>query len=94
MPAKKNNRIKETFKLEAPSAGAVLLAGDFTGWETEPIKMKRDRTGLWTTTVPLDPGAYHYRFMVDGQWADDPQATLHEPNGFGSQNCVRQVAVV
>ncbi len=92
MPAKKTSKLKETFQLEAPAAAAVLLAGDFTDWESQPIQMKRDRSGVWKTTVPLAPGAYQYRFMVDGQWADDPQASAHAGNPFGSANCVRNVA--
>ena len=26
--------------------------------------------------------------FVDGQWHDDPNCLLRQPNGFGSQNCV------
>lgn len=91
MPAKKSKRIKETFKLEAPAAATVFLAGDFTGWEAQPIQMKRDGSGIWTTAVSLAPGAYQYRFLVDGQWTDDPQASARAVNPFGSANCVRTV---
>ena len=92
MPAKKARKTKETFQLQAPTADAVLLAGDFTNWEMEPIQMKRNPAGVWTATVPLDPGAHQYRFVVDGLWIDDPQATAHEANPFGTQNCLREVA--
>ncbi|MBI1178038.1 glycoside hydrolase [bacterium] len=91
MPAKKTRKPKETFQLQAPAAGAVLLAGDFTGWETKPIQMKRDRSGVWKAAVPLEPGAHQYRFLVDGKWADDPQAEGRASNPFGGQNCVREV---
>jgi 1,4-alpha-glucan branching enzyme len=83
---------KEAFELEAPAASTVLLAGDFTGWQTEPITLKKGRNGRWKTTVPLEPGCYQYRFMVDGVWMDDPIAQARVPNDFGSQNCVREVA--
>lgn len=92
MTAKKLKKLKESFRLEAPAAGAVLLAGDFTGWTTEPIPMKKDQQGCWKATVPLDPGIHEYRFMVDGNWADDPLAPARQANPFGSQNCVRHVA--
>ena len=92
MTAKKLKKLKETFELAAPTAGAVLLAGDFTGWTTEPIPMKKDRQGCWKTTVALDPGVHEYRFMVDGHWADDPLAPARQANPFGSQNCIRSVA--
>jgi len=26
------------------------------------------------TTVELKPGTHHYRFLVDGEWRDDPNA--------------------
>jgi hypothetical protein len=42
--------------------------------------------------VPLPPGTYHYRFLVDGEWRDDPVCPLHVPNIFGSQDAVRIVA--
>lgn len=91
MPAKKSRKPKETFQLEAPGAGVVLLAGDFTGWESNPIQMKRDRTGVWKTSVTLDPGVHRYRFLVDGQWMNDPTATSREVNPYGSEDCVREV---
>jgi hypothetical protein len=39
----------------------------------------------------LEPGTYHYRFLVDGQWRDDPECTLRVDNPYGSNNAVRQV---
>jgi 1,4-alpha-glucan branching enzyme len=95
MPAKKpaTKNIKETFQLEAPAASAVLLAGDFTEWNAEPIQLKKSRNGVWKATVSLPPGRYQYRFMVDGAWCDDPTAEQRIANPFGGQNCVRSVAV-
>lgn len=81
----------QTFSITVPAATSVLLAGDFTHWQEKAIPMKRQREGLWTTTVRLAPGTYHYRFLVDGQWSDDPQCTLHVPNPYGTQNAVRQI---
>ena len=48
--------------------------------------------GVWRTTVELGPGIHHYRFLVDGEWRDDPECVLREPNPFGSENMMRQVA--
>jgi len=92
MPAKKSRKLKETFQLQAPAADAVLLAGDFTGWEHQPIQMKRDRAGVWKATVTLEPGIHHYRFVVDGEWMNDPEEAYRESNPFGSENCIREVA--
>jgi hypothetical protein len=42
--------------------------------------------------VALTPGEHHYRFIVDGEWRDDPQCPLHVPNPFGSQDMVSKIA--
>jgi 1,4-alpha-glucan branching enzyme len=82
---------KQTFALNAPGAKRVLLAGDFTQWQDSPIPMKRKKNGDWETSVPLDPGTYAYRFLVDDQWRDDPACARHVPNPYGGQNAVVQV---
>ncbi len=84
---------EQSFELEAPSASNVLLTGDFTDWERQPIALKKEGNGCWRVRVSLDPGIYYYRFMVDGVWADDPNARSRVNNPFGSANCVREVQV-
>lgn len=81
----------QTFRFTAPAAGSVLLAGDFTQWQKQPIPMQSDAHGVWTATVALPPGTYHYRFIVDGEWLDDPDCALRVPTPFGSENSVRVV---
>jgi 1,4-alpha-glucan branching enzyme len=88
MPKAKSLKQKVTFACAAPEARTVLLAGDFTGWETAPLPLKKQKGGGWTTTVSLAEGRYQYRFLVDGQWKDDPSCPLRQPNEFGTQNCV------
>ena len=73
------------FKLEAPSARNVSLAGDFTQWQPS-YAMKRSARGVWTIVVPLQPGVHDYSFIVDGQrWVADPAAPAIE-DGFGGMN--------
>jgi len=72
------------FELVASLAKEVLLAGDFTGWEKTPIKLRKGERGAWRATVKLPPGQYRYKFLVDGQWRDDPRAAARCPNPFGS----------
>jgi 1,4-alpha-glucan branching enzyme len=81
------------FSIEAPGATTVLLSGDFTDWEARARRMRRVRRGSRTfaTSVPLDPGTYEYKFLIDGQWVEDPKAES-VPNGFGTMNSVRHVA--
>lgn len=83
---------KQEFTLNAPEAAAAFLAGDFTQWKQDPVLMKRSKAGVWKTTVNLKPGTYHYRFLVDGEWRDDPTCKLHAPNPFGTQDAIRVVA--
>ena len=83
---------KQTFSFTAPTARSVQLVGGFTQWQEHPLQMHKNGNGVWTTTVELEPGKHHYRFLVDGQWRDDPECALHVPNPFGGQDAVRQVA--
>ncbi|HEY6169463.1 MAG TPA: glycogen-binding domain-containing protein [Verrucomicrobiae bacterium] len=81
----------QTFHYRAPEAISVMLAGDFTHWQQRPIAMHRESGGVWTAAVSLTPGMHHYRFIVDGEWRDDPECTVRVPNGLGTQNSVVQV---
>ena len=81
----------QIFSIHAPDATTVLLAGNFTHWQTEALPMKKIKQGNWSITVPLEPGTYHYRFIVDGQWQDDPACTIRVANSFGTQDNVRSV---
>ncbi|MEK7674355.1 MAG: glycogen-binding domain-containing protein [Verrucomicrobiota bacterium] len=92
MKRKTNNQQPQTFSITAPAAMSVLLAGDFTHWQEAAIPMERQEGGVWKTTVALAPGTYHYRFILDGQWRDDPECTLRVANPYGGENSVRQVA--
>jgi 1,4-alpha-glucan branching enzyme len=88
MANQKIDKQKVTFSYSAPSAQSVLLAGDFTGWNEAPVKLKADKNGVWKKTISLPPGRYEYRLVVDGEWRDDPQCALRRPNQFGGENCV------
>ena len=83
---------KQKFGFTAPTSESVMLVGDFTQWAQKPISLKKQNNGRWEATVSLSPGTYHYRFLVDGQWRDDPECTLLVPNPYGGSNAVRQVA--
>lgn len=76
------------FFLVAPDARSVKLAADFTDWGKFPIDMIRTENGIWSFTLPLAPGRYLYRFLVDGEWRDDPCPMLRAPNPFGTDNAI------
>jgi len=86
--------IQQSFSTTVPDAKNVMVVGNFTQWQEQPIHLKNESGGVWRTTVELPPGKYQYRFIVDGQWCDDPQCALWVANPYGSQDSVRLVPAV
>ncbi|TVR52932.1 MAG: hypothetical protein EA421_12430 [Gemmatimonadales bacterium] len=73
------------FRLDAPTASEVRLAGSFTGWEPR-YAMHPAGEGSWSVLVPLQPGVHDYAFVVDGrEWVADPAAPAVD-DGFGGEN--------
>ena len=89
----KNSQSRQirTFTFNAPSATKVLLAGNFTKWQKHPIHLKKSASGSWSTTFGLRPGTYYYRYMVDGEWRDDPGSKVWVDNPFGTHDAVLTV---
>ncbi|MEX0892316.1 MAG: glycogen-binding domain-containing protein [Gemmatimonadota bacterium] len=82
--------VRVHFRLDAPEAGSVALAGDFTDWQPS-LQLVENAPGVWTVVVPLDAGVHEYAFVVDGAWVTDPMAEQVD-DGFGGVNS--RVAVV
>jgi chromosome partitioning protein len=76
------------FKADFPDAKSVALAGTFNAWNPERTPLHNEGHGHWRVFLPLNPGRYEYRYIVDGQWQTDPQATESTVNPFGGQNSV------
>ncbi len=81
------------FTCHAPDAQTVFLAGTFNNWDPAGTPMRRSSAGEWTVELPLAPGRYEYKFIVDGVWScapglqePDPMPPDCVPNGFGSFN--------
>jgi hypothetical protein len=73
------------FRLDAPDASSVRLAGTFTGWEPA-YTLHETAPGVWSILVPLTPGVHDYSFVIDGgEWVPDPAAPQVE-DGFGGEN--------
>jgi hypothetical protein len=73
------------FRLQAPDASDVRIAGSFTGWEPRH-QLHQAEPGIWTITLPLPRGVHDYAFIVDGsQWVADPFA-VQVNDGFGGTN--------
>jgi chromosome partitioning protein len=71
-----------------PEAEQVCVTGDFTDWSVEGIPLQRDEAGSWSVSVPMAPGCYEYKFIVDGVWKTDPENGEQVRNTYGQLNSV------
>ena len=66
-------------------ASDVRIAGDFNGWVPDKgvrsLIEAEGETRIWTKILHLAPGRYQYRYVVDGEWREDPE----NPEGVASQ---------
>lgn len=70
----------------------VFLAGEFNGWKADGERLSDpDGDGVYTAVVALAPGSYQYKFVVDGQWRQDPDNPRGAPDGYGGQNSLAEV---
>jgi transcriptional regulator with XRE-family HTH domain len=81
-----------SFEYTAPTAGKVSVTGDFTSWDKNGISLKKDKSGTWKTDISLKPGKHQYKFIVDGQWRNDPTNKATVRNPFGSENSLKEVS--
>jgi hypothetical protein len=73
------------FRVEAPDARSVALAGDFSQWRPDH-HLHEVAEGVWVAVVALPPGVHDYAFVVDGEhWVADPLAA-QVADGFGGVN--------
>ena len=78
------------FSLYAPKAKKVCIAGDFNNWSKNADPMyDEDSDGIWTIVLPLKPGRYEYKFVIDGdRWVPDPANPHRVDDGFGGKNSI------
>jgi len=75
------------FATRALGAHNVRLAGDFNGWNSDVTPLKKtDSDGTFEVRLPLGPGRYRYRYVIDGRWINDPYNAMVESNPFGDLN--------
>jgi 1,4-alpha-glucan branching enzyme len=77
----------------APKAHRVVIVGDFNDWSVSADPMyDREEKGIWSITLPLRPGRYEYKFLVDGdRWIPDAGNPRKIKDGFGADNSVVEV---
>lgn len=77
--------------LYLPTAQRVAVTGDFNGWDENGVDLKpvEGKEGMWETELRLQPGAYAYNFIVDGDvLVPDPESPNQMPDGFGGTNSI------
>ena len=87
---------KTEFSLSAPQAQRVSIAGDFNQWNPSSHPLQQDTKGTWSMSLDLKPGKYEYRFLLDGEWQNDPNcASLSRLSGVKlPQRVVEQIKYV
>ncbi|MDP2921223.1 MAG: isoamylase early set domain-containing protein, partial [Candidatus Omnitrophota bacterium] len=76
MALKKSSAKKVTFKISAPNAKDVRLAGSFNSWDASRTSLKKSKDGVWKRDLTLKSGRHEYKYLVDGQWQRDPLNNL------------------
>lgn len=79
------------FSIFAPQAKEVHLVGDFNDWRLDANSFMVVEDGVWKKKLNLNPGRYHYRFVIDGNWTEDPSNPLKVENPFGGKNSLLEI---
>ena len=84
--------LRQTFRFDSAAAVgkpiAVHLAGTFNHWSHTQTPMSDIGNGIYTVTLELVPGLYHYKFLVnDDQWFSDPSADKSLEDAEDHHNC-------
>ncbi len=73
-------------------ASDVRIAGDFNGWVPDKgvrsLIESEGQTRIWTKIIRLIPGTYQYRYVVDGEWREDPDNPEVASSAVGGRNSV------
>jgi len=74
------------------TASDVRIAGDFNGWVPDKgvrsLIESEGETRIWTKIIRLNPGTYQYRYVVDGEWREDPDNPEVASSAVGGRNSV------
>jgi 1,4-alpha-glucan branching enzyme len=76
------------FTFHAPEAAEVYLTGEFNHWDTRSLPMKKDKDGVWKTTVRLPLGRHEYRLLADNFGVEIIPDVEMVPNPYGTHNFV------
>jgi hypothetical protein len=66
---------------DVDGATRVEIAGDWTDWQR--VTLQRDGSGRWILPRGLEPGAYRFNLLVDGERWTVPEGVPRVDDGFG-----------
>ena len=73
-------------------ASDVRIAGDFNGWVPDKgVRSLIESEGavrVWTKILQLAPGTYQYRYVVDGEWREDPENPEPDSGAVGRRSSI------
>jgi chromosome partitioning protein len=78
--------------VNAPEAKEVYLAGEFNNWKLDENSRMEKNNGCWSKCLNLDNGKYRYRFVIDGNWSEDPANPLTQLNSYGTLDSLLEVS--
>jgi chromosome partitioning protein len=78
-------------KVAAPDAKEVFIAGEFNNWKLDESSRMEKTNGCWTKRLNLDSGKYRYRFVIDGNWSEDPANPATQLNSYGTLDSLLEV---
>jgi chromosome partitioning protein len=77
--------------VKAPDAKEVYIAGEFNNWKLDENSRMEQTNGCWTKYLNLNTGKYRYRFVIDGNWTEDPANPLTQLNTYGTLDSLLEV---
>ena len=95
-PATGGDRREVIVHFSDTDAHDVRIAGDFNGWVPDKgVRSLIEAEGprrVWTKILQLPPGTYEYRYVVDGEWREDPENPQVTTSSVGGRNSVLVVS--
>jgi len=80
-----------TLTVKAPEAKEVYLAGEFNNWKLDENSRMEQNNGNWSKRINLNNGKYRYRFVIDGNWSEDPNNPLKQVNPYGTMDSLLNI---
>jgi len=84
---------KVTFSVDAKSANAAAVVGDFNDWNPAAGELAKLKNGTFKGVFELDKdAAYEFKYVIDGAYVNEAEADRFAWNDYaGAENSVLEV---